>query len=81
MPLACALFTGDVHVHASRPVHVNATVETLGSVAKVIAAIASDANFGVSPGTPATTPPPIDPETSIANSVRFPAGSTDASDA
>ena len=53
---------------------VKATMVYFGSVAAVTNAIAADATRGVSPGTPATTPEAIDPETSSASNVRAPDG-------
>jgi hypothetical protein len=61
---------------APRPALVKATVSTFGSVARASAAIAAEARRGLSPGTPAIIPPPIDPDTSSATRLRVPAGST-----
>jgi hypothetical protein len=46
------------------------------SVAAVMSAIAAEATRGVRPGTPATLPRPMEPDTSSARSQRWPVGST-----
>ena len=60
----------------SRPAAWNPTISYPGSVAAVTSAIAAEATRGVSPGTPATRPPLIEPDTSSASSSRLPVGST-----
>ena len=52
------------------------TISYRVSVAAVTSASAADASRGVRPGTPATEPPVIEPETSSASSSRLPVGST-----
>jgi hypothetical protein len=54
----------------------NATIVCWRSCAAVTRAIAPVAMRGVRPGTPATVPPPIEPDTSRASSQRLPVGST-----
>jgi hypothetical protein len=55
---------------------VNPMMWWAGSTAAVTRAIAAEASRAVRPGTPATSLPPMLPDTSSANSQRFPVGST-----
>jgi hypothetical protein len=55
---------------------VKATMACCGSTRAVTMAMAAEAMRGVSPGTPAMAPMPIDPETSSARSHRLLVGST-----
>ena len=52
------------------------TISCCSSVAAVTRASAAEASRGVRPGTPATSPHVIEPDTSSASSMRVPAGST-----